>query len=228
MTDGSTRSRSAPTASPCLPGTRTRPARLWDVTELPDDPERVTAWVSTGTALGIDNGDDVKLLDRAALDKSLERLETLGSPLVTGTPLVAGPHPVRNRSGSLCPGMDSARAVGQGAWPPLTSDFEHAHATPRSGPGCARLHTAHGRLDKAVEDAAQAVLACWHAPKLAVLARSDEDFRDEALSEILQLQRSRRRQGPEVWRGRARRRASQRDGPAQLESSPSRQPRYHR
>ena len=45
----------------------------------------------------------------------------------------------------------------------------------------------HGQ---AVEDAAQAVLVCWNDPKLAALARSDEAFRDEAMSEILQLEQS--------------------------------------
>ena len=55
------------------------------------------------------------------------------------------------------------------------------------------------------------MLACWNDPKLAELARSDEAFRDEALNEILPLQRLGCRPGPEIWRGRGRRRASRRD-----------------
>ena len=200
----------SPDGKSVLTGNQDKTARLWDVTELPDDPERVTAWVSTGTALGIDNGDDVKLLDRAALDKSLERLETLGGPPLPEPrwsldPILFGTDPAararawiqRGRSDKGMAAFDEALAA-RPLYAPLWAER-------------ARLHTAHGRLDQAVEDAAQAVLACWHDPKLAALARSDEDFRDEALSEILQLQRSRCRQGPEVWRGRGRRRASQRD-----------------
>ena len=66
-------------------------------------------------------------------------------------------------------------------------------------------------MEQAVEDAAQAALVCWNDPNLAALARGDAAFRDEALSEILQLPTVGCRRGPEVWRGRGRRRASQGD-----------------
>src|SRR5262249_10874797 len=63
------------------------------------------------------------------------------------------------------------------------------------------------RPDQAIEDAAQAALVCWNDPKLAALVRRDAAFRDEALDEILRMQRLGCRPGPEDWRGRGRRRA---------------------
>ena len=43
----------------------------------------------------------------------------------------------------------------------------------------ARLHTAKGHLDQAVEDAARAAHVCWNDPNLTALVRSDAAFRDE-------------------------------------------------
>jgi tetratricopeptide (TPR) repeat protein len=67
-------------------------------------------------------------------------------------------------------------------------------------------------VDQAVDDAAQAALACWNDPKLAALVRSDAAFRDEVLDEILKPQRYWEwRPSPNVWRGRGRVRARERD-----------------
>jgi tetratricopeptide (TPR) repeat protein len=75
----------------------------------------------------------------------------------------------------------------------------------------ARFHAAQGHIEQAAEDAAQAALMCWNDPKLAALAQNDVAFRDEALNEIIRMQSAGYRVGPEVWRGRGRRRAARGD-----------------
>ena len=192
-----------------LTGSADKTARLWDVTELPDEPERVADWVAKATALGLDNGDAVQLVDRTALGTSRELLESLGR----------SPFPVPRWSlDPILSGTDPAAPAGhgiqRGRWDEAEAAFDEAlgaSALRRDLGGGARFHAARGRRDRAVEDAAQAVLACWNDPKLVELSRSDETFRDEALSEIVPLQRAGFRSGPEVWRGRGRRRASRRD-----------------
>jgi len=197
----------SPDGKSVLTGSTDSTARLWEITELPDDPERVAAWVAKVTALGLDDGDEVQLIDTAALDRSRERLESLGGspfpgprwsvdPILSGTDLAARAWAWIERGR-----WDEARAASDEALAarPLYTPLRAEQA---------RFQTAHGRLDQAVEDG---VLACWNDPKLAALARSDEAFRGEAVSEILQLQTLGYRPGPEVWRGRGRRRASQRD-----------------
>jgi WD40 repeat protein/serine/threonine protein kinase len=185
-------------------------ARLWSVTDLPDDPERVSAWLSKATALGLDDGDDVRLLDRAALEESRKRLESLGGP------------PLPKPRGALDPilfGADpAARArawIQRGCPDRAAAAFDEALRTrPLYAPlwaDRARFHASCGHPDQAVEDAAQAALVCWNDPRLAALARSDATFRAEALHEILQMPTLGCRAYPEVWRGLARRRAARGD-----------------
>ena len=88
----------------------------------------------------------------------------------------------------------------------------------------ARFHVTQGRMEQAAADAAQAALVCWNDPNLAALARGDAGFRDEALSEILQIPTVGCREGPEVWRGLSRRRASRGDWAGARSRSP---PRRH-
>ncbi len=200
-------------------------ARLWDVTELPDEPERVAAWIETATGIRVEEKDEFEILDRKALSESRQRLAKMGG------------SPIRKQRWSLDPILfgsePAARArarIERGRWAEAKAAFDEALAArPLYAPlwaERARFHTAHGRRDQAVLDAAQAVLRCWNDPKLAALARSDEGFRDEAMSEILQLKRSSFREAQEVWYGRGRRRASQWDCAAQSASSRSQPCRY--
>ena len=124
------------------------------------------------------------------------------------------------------PGHGSSAGGGTRPWRPSTRPLPRVRSTPRSGPSAARFRIAQGRLDRAVEDAAQAVLLYWHDPKLVELARSDEAFRDEALSEILSPQ-SRGLSGWARMSGEAGDAAVPRSttGPAQSASSPGRRRR---
>jgi tetratricopeptide (TPR) repeat protein len=179
-------------------------ARLWDVTELPDEPDRVAAWLAKVTSLRLDDNDEVKVLDRASLDESRERLESLGGDLSRGPrpsldPILFGSDPAAR-----------ARALFQrGRHDEALAAFDEAiRARPLYAPlwaERARFHASHGRADQAIEGAAHAALVCWNDPKLAALVRSDGAFREEALDEILGIPIVGCRPGPEVWRGRGRR-----------------------
>jgi eukaryotic-like serine/threonine-protein kinase len=59
-------------------------ARLWDVSELTDDPERVATWVEVFTGLGLDRQDSVTALDNTTWRQRRDRLETQGGKPTTG------------------------------------------------------------------------------------------------------------------------------------------------
>jgi tetratricopeptide (TPR) repeat protein len=193
-----------------LTGCADKTARLWDMTRLPDEPERVSAWVSLATTLGLDDSDEVKVLDRAALDGSRERLESLGGDPSRGPrrsldPILFGSDPAARARALIQRGRDEeAMAAFDEA---LRARALHAPLWAER----ARFHASQGRAERAIEDAAQAALVCWHDPGLAALSRRDAAFRDEALDEILRMPTTGCRPGPEVWRGLRRRRAARGD-----------------
>jgi WD40 repeat protein/serine/threonine protein kinase/tetratricopeptide (TPR) repeat protein len=196
----------SPDGKTVLTGGKDRLAQLWDVTELPDEFERVAAWVEVATGLRLDDNDEVKVLDSGSFLERRERLAILGKPAIVMPrwsldPILFGTDPAAR-----------ARAwLQRGRWDRAMAAFREAlRARPLSAPlwaERARFHIAQGRLDQSVEDAAQAAAVCWNDPKLTALVRSDAAFRDKALSEIV----SRCRPRPEVWRDRGRRRALDRD-----------------
>ena len=59
-------------------------ARLWDVSELPDNPERISTWVEVITGLGLDEMGSVTVLDTRTWRERREKLETQGGPPTTG------------------------------------------------------------------------------------------------------------------------------------------------
>jgi WD40 repeat protein len=71
----------SPDGKTVLTGSTDKTARLWDVTELPDELERVAAWIEVATGLRVDDKDEIRLLDHRAWSESRERLARLGGPL---------------------------------------------------------------------------------------------------------------------------------------------------
>src|SRR5262249_25832587 len=57
--------------------------RLWPTAELPDDPERVTAWVEVLTALTLDASGSIQVLDTATWLERREQVKRQGGPPVT-------------------------------------------------------------------------------------------------------------------------------------------------
>jgi tetratricopeptide (TPR) repeat protein len=202
----------SPDGKTVLTGSRDKLARLWDVTELPDELERVAAWIEVATGLRLDDKDEIQLLDSKAFGESRERLAKLGGrpltmPRWSLDPILFGTDPAARARAWLERGRrDEAMAA-----------FDEAlRARPLSAPlwaERARFHAAQGRLDQFVEDAAQAARACWNDANLTALVRSDAAFRDKALNEILQFQTGMfgPRPGLEVLRDLGRRRALQHD-----------------
>jgi WD40 repeat protein/tRNA A-37 threonylcarbamoyl transferase component Bud32 len=73
-------------------------ARLWDVALLPDEIERVSAWLEVITGLTVAQSGEIKELDAASWTRSRERLEKLGgppnwTPRWTSDPVLAGNDP---------------------------------------------------------------------------------------------------------------------------------------
>ena len=199
----------SPNGKTVFTGSDYNTARLWDATELPDEPERVAAWVSKITGLELDDDDEIKLLDSKALTECRERLESLGGapipePRWSLDPILFGTDPVARARAWLQRGRSDLASAA------FDEALARVHSMRRSGPS-ARFQASQGHVEQAVEDAAQAALVCWNDPNLAALARKDAAFRDEALNEIVQVQNNLCRQGPEIWRGRGRRHAARGD-----------------
>jgi WD40 repeat protein/tetratricopeptide (TPR) repeat protein len=73
-------------------------ARLWDITELPDDLNRVAAWVEATTGLEVDEQGEIRVLNNAAWQQRVERLQALGGPPPAWPrssldPILFGPSP---------------------------------------------------------------------------------------------------------------------------------------
>src|SRR5262249_57884247 len=88
----------SPDGKTVLTGNYHKTARLWDVSELPDDEERISTWVEVITGLGLDALGSVSVLDNSTWHERRERLETQGGPPTTGPrwsldPILFGPDP---------------------------------------------------------------------------------------------------------------------------------------
>jgi WD40 repeat protein/serine/threonine protein kinase/tetratricopeptide (TPR) repeat protein len=203
----------SPDGKTVLTGSTDKTARLWDVRELPDELERVAAWIEVATGLRFDDSAEIRLLDNTAWNESRERLARLGGAPTSGPrwsldPILFGTDPsARARSWIQRGRPDEA----------LAAFDEAVRERPLSAPlwaERARFHSAQGRVDRAIDDAAQAALACWNDPKLAALVRNDATFREEALDEILKSKSQSPfdwRPGSDVWRDWSRAPAFQRD-----------------
>jgi hypothetical protein len=56
--------------------------RLWPTAELPDDPERATAWVEALTGLTLDTSGSIQVLDTATWLECREKVKRQGGPPV--------------------------------------------------------------------------------------------------------------------------------------------------
>ena len=68
----------SPDGKTVLTGSRDKTARLWDVSELPDNPQHIATWVEVLTGLELDELGAVKVLDTATWRERREQLGTLG------------------------------------------------------------------------------------------------------------------------------------------------------
>jgi WD40 repeat protein/tRNA A-37 threonylcarbamoyl transferase component Bud32/tetratricopeptide (TPR) repeat protein len=98
-------------------------ARLWDLSELPDDPGRIAAWVQVITALGLDDLGSMRPLDNPAWCERREELERRGgrparAPGLPPDPILFGPEPTAR-----------ARAwIERGRWTEAEAAFDEAVA----------------------------------------------------------------------------------------------------
>jgi tetratricopeptide (TPR) repeat protein len=88
----------SPDGKAVLIGSDDKAARLWDVSELPDNLERISTWVEVITGLGLDESGSVNVLDNTTWCERREKLETQGGPPTTGPrwsldPILFGPDP---------------------------------------------------------------------------------------------------------------------------------------
>jgi WD40 repeat protein len=84
-----------PDGKTVLTGSNDKTARLWDVSEVPDDPERISTWVEVITGLELDEFDSVNALKDTTLRERREKLETQGGPPTTGLRWSLDPIPLR-------------------------------------------------------------------------------------------------------------------------------------
>jgi WD40 repeat protein len=85
----------SPDGKTVLTGSGDKTARLWDVSELPNNLEHISTWVEVITGLGLDELGSVKVLDNSSWRERRERLETLGGPPTTGPRWSLESHPLR-------------------------------------------------------------------------------------------------------------------------------------
>jgi tetratricopeptide (TPR) repeat protein len=165
----------SPDGKTVLTGSEDRTARLWDVSELPDNPERISTWVEVITGLGLDETDSVSALDNSTWRERRETLETQGGPPTTGPrwsldPILYGPDPTAR-----------ARAwMERERWAEAEAAFDEAVAARPLDTTIllerARFLGAHSRGQKADDDFARAYVLGSRESALLVTIYSSESL----------------------------------------------------
>ena len=155
----------SPDGKTVLTGSDDKTARLWTVSELPDDLPRVADWAEVVTGLELDEQGSVHALDNAAWRQRRERLDREGGPPEMGRrwrldPILFGPEPTAR-----------ARAwIERQRWAEAEAAFDEAVlARPFDADVVlerARFHAARSRPDKADDDFFQAYALGSRDPKL--------------------------------------------------------------
>jgi tetratricopeptide (TPR) repeat protein len=167
----------SPDGKTVLTGSLDRTARLWDISELPDNLERISIWVKVITGLGLDELGSVSVLDNSTWRERHERLEAQGGQPTTVPrwlldPILFGPDPTarakawmeRKRSAEAEAAFDDAVAA---------RPFEAAVLLER-----ARFLAAHSHGQKAAADFARAYVLGNREPALLdTIASSESLFR---------------------------------------------------
>jgi WD40 repeat protein len=163
----------SPDGKSVLTGSGDRTARLWEVSELPDNQERISSWAEVITGLGLDKSGSVHVLNNTTWHERREMLETLGGPSDTGPrwsldPILFGPLP-------------TARAkawIERKRWAEAEAAFDEAVAARPLDPAIllerARFLGAHSQGPKADEDFARAYVLGNREPALLDWISSSE------------------------------------------------------
>jgi tetratricopeptide (TPR) repeat protein len=165
----------SPDGKTVLTGSWAGPARLWEVSELPDNQERISTWVEVITGLGLDESGSVNVLDNTTWRERHEKLETQGGPPTTGPrwsldPILFGPDPTARAKAW----MERKR------WAEAEAEFDKAVAARPFDSAIllerARFLAAHSQGQKADDDFTRAYILGNREPALLDTITSSESL----------------------------------------------------
>jgi tetratricopeptide (TPR) repeat protein len=167
----------SPDGKTVLTGSDDHTARLWDVSELPDNPERISTWVEVITGLELDESGSVNVLNNTTWLERREKLDTQGGPPTTGPrwsldPILFGPDPTA-RARAWIERMRWAEAEAAFDDAVVARPFDTAILLER-----ARFLAAHSPGQKADDDFARAyILGNRERALLETISSSESIFR---------------------------------------------------
>ena len=153
------------------------PARLWDISLLPDDLARIATWIEVLTGLDLDEQGAVRVLDNATWSARRERLNQTGGPPVLSPdglsdPILFGTNPsARGRALMDLKRWDDAEAAFNEA---IRSRPFNASARVERG----RFHVARSQAEKAAADFERAYILNDREPgRVAAIVASETSVR---------------------------------------------------
>ncbi len=154
-----------PDGKAVLTGDADGTAQLWDVSELADNPERISTWVEVITGLKLEKPGSVSVLDNSSWRQRRDMLNRLGGPPPVDSawaadPILFGPEPTA-RARAWIERQRWAEAEAAFDEVVLARPFDADVVLER-----ARFLAAHSRPDKADDDFLQAYALGSHDPDL--------------------------------------------------------------